>query len=413
MKKSYLFYLVTPVLLSFHLMGQSFPGLTERDPSAVTITCPNDTVVDNDSGECGAWVDVTPATATGSEPIDSIWNNITGQSSAYAWYPVGSTVITWYAVDILGAMDSCTMTVTVWDVAPPTISCPDTTIDCPDNYFPPESTTIPAWDNCDPDQVVDFVSESYEGLGVYPGWCPTAIHRIYRATDNSGNSSTCEQTITVADMCDCATCQDTVPHFIIDLSGGCDDEFVVEDIGRDGFCCDASWPDRCISFTVLIGEGSVGVYIEIIEGAVPGGWWWQVDCGESVRWDEVIYMDPNTYHTITMCEPGTNENTYVIRAVCASAVADRRTMPIDVSISPNPAFSHLSVRYSIEESGEFTFSLMDLFGRQRKAFDLGWVDPGQHEFTLEISDLPVGIYYFSLKENGQRQTANGKLVVGR
>ncbi|MFY9556815.1 MAG: hypothetical protein WAV47_19045, partial [Blastocatellia bacterium] len=93
-----------------------------------------------------------------------------------------------------GSTITCDQTVNVSDTTPPSISCPaNITVQC-DGDIPASNTSlVTASDNCSV-PTRSFVGDSPSGS------CPKVITRTYRATDACGNSTSCTQTITVADI---------------------------------------------------------------------------------------------------------------------------------------------------------------------------------------------------------------------
>lgn len=103
---------------------------------------------------------------------------------------------TWKASDDCGNMSTCEQLITVHDETPPVISCPaNLTIACTANTLPPATGTATATDNCDPSPAITFTDVTVGGQ------CPQerTITRTWIATDDCGNSSTCNQTIFVDD----------------------------------------------------------------------------------------------------------------------------------------------------------------------------------------------------------------------
>ena len=95
-----------------------------------------------------------------------------------------------------GEMASCDVMITLADTTEPVISCPaDTTIECDGDSSSTANGTGAATDTCDPAPVVSS-SDS-----VAAGSCPqeSVITRTWTATDASGNSDSCDQTITIVD----------------------------------------------------------------------------------------------------------------------------------------------------------------------------------------------------------------------
>lgn len=86
-------------------------------------------VFNNDSSNCDATVSLDSATGTDNCPGLIITNSFNGTGDASDTYPVGTTVVEWYATDSAGNADTCEIIVIVNDVEPPIIVCPnDTTV---------------------------------------------------------------------------------------------------------------------------------------------------------------------------------------------------------------------------------------------------------------------------------------------
>lgn len=122
--------------------------------------------------------------------LDSIYLNIVD----FDCDDVGNVNVTLTVIDSNGNMSSCTTNVTVVDLIPPTISCPeDATIECGTTELPgPSPTAVIASDNC------GIESVTWSG-DVSTGTCPEVVTRTYVATDENGNSTSCVQTFTIVD----------------------------------------------------------------------------------------------------------------------------------------------------------------------------------------------------------------------
>ena len=89
------------------------------------VDCPEDISVEATIGECGADI-VVPAMVFQYEcSILEVMNDYTGSDDASAFYPVGTTVVTWTVTDVSMNVVQCNMIVTVTDLQLPTISCPE------------------------------------------------------------------------------------------------------------------------------------------------------------------------------------------------------------------------------------------------------------------------------------------------
>jgi hypothetical protein len=92
-----------------------------------------------------------------------------------------------------GNSNSCSFTVNVVDITPPTISCPSNVVTVCGQPTDPSSTgTATASDDCDFNPSVTFTDAT-------SGFCPTVIYRTWFAVDAGGNTNQCTQVITTQD----------------------------------------------------------------------------------------------------------------------------------------------------------------------------------------------------------------------
>lgn len=291
------------------------------DTQNPVITCPSGSPFNRGTSPSGCYYVIQ-----GNEFDPNVTDNCTGtvvlnnfnnsSTLANAQLPVGSTVITWTATDPAGHVVSCIINVIVADNDAPVVICPpNISVACPSDIPEPNISLVTASDNCSIASIIHFTDE-YIGLGLLPGFCPTSVNRTYRVTDVAGNFTDCIQVITVLGQCGCAICQTQVPHFYVNLDGSCDSVWTSPSVQREGKCCAASGSDRCVSFSVKIDDNAIGFYI-LMNGAAPAGHYFQVDCGPARPLNELICIPPGgTYHTVTICKPGANNNVYQIMSVC-------------------------------------------------------------------------------------------------
>ncbi|NBB88569.1 MAG: HYR domain-containing protein, partial [Bacteroidetes bacterium] len=119
---------------------------------ACTIDCPPVTFLNNDAGECGAFVSI-PVPDLGADCEGDPVNDYNGTADASDFYPVGTTVVTFSASDASGTIADCSFAVIVSDAEEPTFAnCPnDLTInldagECDQVY----SFQLDVEDNCPP-----------------------------------------------------------------------------------------------------------------------------------------------------------------------------------------------------------------------------------------------------------------------
>lgn len=173
------------------------------DTALPTFTsCPNDTtVVTTDASICGALVTLpAPVFEDNCNGMLVLTHNVpfaNTSTDASGQYPIGTTNVTYTLTDDAGLTTTCSFSVTVNDIIPPDISCPPSaTVDCNIANFIAASSLSAfvdagglATDACG----VATVSGDVESTS-------TNLYTVtYTVTDNNGNTSTCDQTITVID----------------------------------------------------------------------------------------------------------------------------------------------------------------------------------------------------------------------
>lgn len=168
--------------------------VTVVDAQPPTITCPPNVTAAAAPGICTAVVAYGAITATDNCTAPSI-TLVSGQASNSV-FPLGVSTIVYRATDAAGNSSTCSFTVTVFDLQPPTISCPaNVSVQCASQVPPVNIASVVANDNCGP-PTVTFVSDVITNQTCVNRYTLT---RTYRATDGSGNTATCAQTITVND----------------------------------------------------------------------------------------------------------------------------------------------------------------------------------------------------------------------
>jgi len=173
--------------------------VTVNDTQAPSITCPENIVQNTDAGLCSAVVNFTP---TGS---DNCSFGISANPASGSVFAVGTTTVTATATDASGNTATCNFTVTVNDTQAPTVTCPENIVQSTDaglcsavvNFTPTGS------DNC------SFGISSNPASGAVFGVGATTVTAT--ATDASGNTATCNFTVTVNDtQAPSITCPDNL-----------------------------------------------------------------------------------------------------------------------------------------------------------------------------------------------------------
>lgn len=163
------------------------------DTTPPTISCPGDFSVSTDPGECAAEVNYT-VTANDDNPGVTL----TCSPASGSTFPKGTTLVSCTATDAAGNTASCEFNVHVDDNEPPNISCPaDITMagNIPGSCGADVAVgTASTTDNCSDVGVNGVRSDGNALTDPYPLGTTTIT---WTATDGSGNTSSCEQLITV------------------------------------------------------------------------------------------------------------------------------------------------------------------------------------------------------------------------
>jgi gliding motility-associated-like protein len=111
-------------------------------------------------------------------------------------------------------------------------------------------------------------------------------------------------------------CDSITPTFNVDLSASPYMTWVSPGTDRDGFCCGASAPDKCLEFVITLNPNSAAIVFNIASGAVPpGALFYQIDCGTPTPVGSPICLyGPGPFH-LTFCKPGNNTNTFSIETI--------------------------------------------------------------------------------------------------
>ena len=76
---------------------------------------------------------------------------------------------------------------------------------------------------------------------------------------------------------------------------------------------------------------------------------------------------------------------------------------------PNPASQEMTVRYTVPSRKKVTLRLHDVLGQQVQTL-VRSPQNGRHQATLDVSDLPSGIYFLQLRVDGREQTQKVTVV---
>ncbi len=190
----------------------SFDIIADDNSNPVIENCPTDTILTADANLCAAIYEFIPPTATD----DCSAVSITCTAVSGDTFNIGVTSVVCIAIDAAGNDTTCTFDVTVMDAGNPIFDfCPDNILvlstdmgECGATVFWPSPT---ASDDCD---TSILLTSNFESGDFFPVGDTTVV---YTATDDSGNTSTCEFVVTVEDnevpIIDCGG------NIVVDLAG--------------------------------------------------------------------------------------------------------------------------------------------------------------------------------------------------
>lgn len=249
--------------------------LSETPPNPPVLVCPAPVTID-----CTASADPeTTRFATATSECDA--NPVVSFSDAREGSCPLTIRRTWTVTDSCGLSNSCEQLITVQDVTPPTIVCDaDVTAACDQ----PADAAVPGQpevsDDCDSSVTLTFEDQPAEG-------CPSAITRVWTATDDCGNTSTCSQTVRISDSTPPQLA--CPPDITIDCQSPTDPEFTGFASAQD--TCDAT-PEIVYSDQPADGRGS-----ELIRT------WIAIDsCGNAATCEQHIFIADLTPPVVT-CPP--------------------------------------------------------------------------------------------------------------
>jgi hypothetical protein len=244
-------------------------------PPNLTITCtantlPAATGTATASDNCSGVPVVTYADVTQSSPTCAQEYSITR---------------TWTATDICNNVSTCVQTITIDDSTVPSLTCPpNITIQCTASTLPENTGSGTSTDNCDTAPAV-----TYTDLTTSSSTCTQeyTITRTWLSTDDCGNTSTCNQIITIDDS--------TVPGITcpVDITIECTVSTLPESTGS------ATATDNCdvspaVTYTdITTGTGCPQEY------TIARTWKATDDCGNFSTCAQTIVITDNTSPVLT------------------------------------------------------------------------------------------------------------------
>jgi len=308
--------------------------ITVRDNTPPTFTY----LPDNISVNCSQGID--PIVTGQATAVDNCNNPVTvtksDTPSPDPFCPQGGTITrTWTATDCSGNTRTGIQLITVYDNTAPTGYATAITVACPADIPDPNTAVVVATDNCTPSNQLTIVFD-YE-IAQFPpnssGYCPTYVDRYYNVTDLCGNTSVIVHRVNVTSTCNCAQCAN-VQVIPVDLLGQPTGTITIPNVERNGLCCDAERPARCVAFSIRLDPGAVGLEIRV-DGATPSSQDWRQDCAPITITNGIVCMPGGTYYLFTYCKEGANKNTFTFRSLAGVVVVDDANARVGCSTQLN------------------------------------------------------------------------------
>ncbi|GEM_PF-1160477 len=247
--------------------------ITVQDSQEPEITCPADISVPyGNSTE-----PVATGNATATDNCSANAEIVIGYSDNNS----GQTITrTWTATDECGNEVSCDQTITILGSGDPVITCPeDIAIDCSESTDPSNTGVATAVDDIDTE-----VNITYADI-ITSGSCEFSytVTRTWTAEDSDGNTSSCEQTITVSDnIAPEITCPGDIT---VDCAGSIDPAATGSPVVVDN--CD---------------DAVVVTYSDVTDNGIVTRTWTVTDaCGNSNSCQQILTIEDTTPPQITVC----------------------------------------------------------------------------------------------------------------
>ncbi|NJL76391.1 MAG: HYR domain-containing protein [Saprospiraceae bacterium] len=182
----------------------------------IGIVCPTDTIVTAAMDDCTAIINDLEVGIPDTSIIKSITYTLTGATTLDSMgmgdvsgltFNKDTTIVTYTVMDTLGNTETCAFQVIVQDKTPPTLDCPTekfVNIPTGDTTIMVTTVGIEVADNCDENPAISYTitgTTTREGENSANGMFQRGNSRVrYTVTDESGNTSTCNFNVQVADF---------------------------------------------------------------------------------------------------------------------------------------------------------------------------------------------------------------------
>jgi gliding motility-associated-like protein len=317
--------------------------------------------VSNDVGECGAIVNYTLPVLSDNCGVEQMILDEGFVSGTY--FSLGSTTITYTAVDVHGNTSQCSFEITVIDDELPVIDCPEDIVSLSDTVYYPYPTFS---DNCYAELMLieggDAGTEFEHGFN----------YVLFAAVDMSGNMDTCGFNILV--NLPPVALNDTV--VIFESDGVVDIEAILNDYDPDG--------DDIVLWDIIYGGDIAYIDGGSIIFDIPDN-----ECGI----DSVIYVLMDQYGA-------TDTATVYVNVDCYPSVF------VPEGFSPNgDGVNDVLHILGLHEYPNNELMIFNRWGHkvfERKDYQNDWNGMSEAALTIGETKLPRGTYYYVLDLHDSR-----------
>ncbi len=232
-----------------------------EDSVGPTVTCPPDISINcPDSTDPAATGTASATDSCDDNPVIS-FNDVTIDGACTESFTIQRT---WIATDACGNTGTCVQNISIDDISIPGITCPsDVMVSCAIEVPDPDPSSVTTSDACGGNITVTHVDDVISNETCANNFTLT---RTYQATDDCGNSATCQQIIVVNDqIAPVALCQ----NIMIDFGSGTEVTISPDQIdnGSSDNCGDVtlSLSQTTFSCDEFIGNGSVPVILTVTD----------------------------------------------------------------------------------------------------------------------------------------------------
>nr|MDQ3017556.1 hypothetical protein [Bacteroidota bacterium] len=171
--------------------------ITVKDVTPPSLTCPANITVSCESSILPAVTGTATATDLCGSAFVGYSDTVLGSLGCNG---TGFIERKWSAIDACSNVITCVQIIVIKDLVRPTITCPQNiTVDCAAGVLPAVTGQPTVTDNC---TSTANMQATYTDVNIVPPGCngTVTLRRTWKVSDACGNSSTCNQTITVTDL---------------------------------------------------------------------------------------------------------------------------------------------------------------------------------------------------------------------